>query len=109
MMSKEDFYCGGGPSPNYYIQFLVEGARPVDVFNVLSDSSSQPEWLCNGCTIKLIKNDLKEKVQGYIGAYRAAPVNRREFYQWQAYDADFDTEEFLLGVSARHNKELHEL
>lgn len=109
MISKKDFFCGDLAVPTYYIEFLVKGARPVDVFNVLVDPLQQPKWLCKGCTVSLVANNVKEKVQGFAAAYRAVPVNRREFYHWQAVDANFTTGEFLLGTDARHNQELHKL
>jgi len=101
--------CSGHPLPTYYIEFTVEGARPVDVFNVMADTMSQPNWLCKGCTIKLLKNDLQDMVQGFAATYRAVPLGRREFYQWQAVEADFDSNEFLIGVSSKHNQMLHAL
>jgi len=109
MMSKEDFFCGGRRSPEYYIEYIVEGARPVDVFNVMSDILAQPEWLCKGCTLNLIKNDWQEQVQGLANTYLAYPVNRREFYMWQAYDANFTSNEFLLGTAAKGNEILHHM
>jgi hypothetical protein len=109
MISKKDIFCGGAAVPTYYIEFLVKGARPVDVFNVLVDPLQQPKWLCKGCTVSLIANNVEEQVQGFAGAYRALPVNRREFYHWQAVDANFTAEEFLLGTDARHNQELERL
>lgn len=109
MISKKDSSCGGQDSPAYYTEFTVHGARPVDVFNVMADLTKWPEWLCKGCTIKLLKNDEQEQVQGFSATYMALPVARREFYQWQVYDADFNTDEFVVGVSGRHNEELHRL
>jgi len=109
MISKKDSFCGDSAMPTYYIEFLVKGARPVDVFNVLVDPLQQPKWLCKGCTVSLVSNNVEEKVQGFAAAYRALPVNRREFYHWQAVDANFTAEEFLLGTVARHNQELHKL
>lgn len=106
MMSKEDSDCGGNAVPSYYIEYLIEGVRPVDVFNVIADTLSQPEWLCKGCTVSLVENDVVNKVQGYAAAYRAGPINRREFYQWQGYNADFVTETFMVGAEARDSKEL---
>lgn len=109
MISKKDSFCGGSAEPTYYIEFLVKDARPVDVFNVLVNPLQQPEWLCKGCTVSLVANNVEEQVQGFAAAYRALPVNRREFYHWQAVDANFTAEEFLLGTDARHNQELHRL
>lgn len=109
MMSKEDYYCDGKPLPTFYIEYFVPDVRPVDVFNILADTLSQPKWLCSGCTISLIKNSVEEQVQGFSATYDSSPMNRREFYQWQAYDANFSTEEFLVGTAARHNEELHKL
>jgi len=109
MISKEDSYCGGHPEPIYFITFVVADAAPVDVFNVLAATLEQPQWLCSGCSIKLVKNDLKEQVQGFAAAYRALPLSRREFFQWQAYDVNFTSDEFLIGVAGRHNQELHRL
>lgn len=109
MISKQDFYCGGQPVPSYYIEFDVHDARPVDVFNVIADTLAQPHWLCTGCTISLVKNDLEEKVQGFAAAYSAPPVNRREFYQWQAYEANFTGEEFIVGAEARHAEVLKKM
>jgi hypothetical protein len=107
MMSKKDIWCGGQGCPMYSITFMIKDVRPVDVFNVLAHSTAQPEWLCNGCTVRLIENDVEEQVQGFAAAYRSPPLNRREFYQWQAYDADFVNEEFIVGVQAKGNEVLH--
>lgn len=109
MISKEDTYCGGHPQPTYFVTFVVADAAPVDVFNVLAQTLHQPEWLCKGCIIKLVDNDVKEQVQGFAATYNAFPLAPREFYQWQAYDVNLTSEEFLVGVTGRDNQELHRL
>jgi hypothetical protein len=109
MISKHDYYCGEHSVPTYLTEFSVPDARPVDVFNVLADTMSQPEWMNKGMEVSLVKNDHHNRVQGFSVVQPSAPVARRQFYHWQAYEAKFDTEEFLVGDSARHGSELEEL
>lgn len=105
-MSKEDTDCGGQAMPTYRIEFNVSGARPVDVFNVIADTLAQPKWLCTGCSISILKNDLAEKVEGFAAAYRAAPLNNREFFQWQAFSANFSANEFIVASTSHNNDDL---
>jgi len=97
-ISKKDVQCNGTLQPYYHLSFDVPDARPVDVFNVLADVTKQPEWLCKGCTVSMLKQDAKEKVQGTTATYNTGLLLRREFYQWSAYDAKFENETFLTGV-----------
>jgi hypothetical protein len=97
-MSKIDLECGGNLMPYYYIEFEVPGARPVDVFNVLADVADQSTWLCDACTSDILKNNLQEKVQGLQNSIKTPVVGWHQFYEWIAYEANFETEDFLLGV-----------
>mmetsp|Transcript_109352 Transcript_109352/g.172346 ORF Transcript_109352/g.172346 Transcript_109352/m.172346 type:complete len:356 (-) Transcript_109352:62-1129(-) len=97
-ISKHDTDCGGTNQPYYHLSFDVPNARPVDVFNLLAATTKQDEWLCKGCTVSMLKEDLAEQVQGLSATYNTGLLLRREFYQWAAFDANFENETFLTGV-----------
>lgn len=102
-ISKDDVTCGATKQPYYYIDFEVPDVRPVDVFNVMAEFVSQPSWLCNGCQVSVLKNDLEEKVQGMSNAVKAPLMPMREFLFWNAFEIDLDAEEFLVGSVGDHN------
>jgi len=46
-------------------------------------------------------------VQGYTEAYKSGPfMPMRQFYQWQAFEADFERNEFTIGVVGDNVDEL---
>jgi len=115
-MSKAECFCDGpdgtGKVPLTFGEFSVEGARPVDVFNVLTDSKNQTKWDPTVSQVEEIVGKW-EQTDGVKGVEQIYPtgiimVPPREITEWVAYEADFKQQEFWVVYSTVANRRLHE-
>lgn len=107
-LSVEDKSCGGDGVPLTFMEFDI-GARPVDVFNVLVDSTKQSSWDPHTASQVLLCDREDLQVKGYAALFSAQPLPSREVYQWQAASANFSSEEFWVTFSSISDDELRQL
>mmetsp|Transcript_152011 Transcript_152011/g.488031 ORF Transcript_152011/g.488031 Transcript_152011/m.488031 type:complete len:720 (+) Transcript_152011:97-2256(+) len=107
-LSKDDKECGGDGVPLSFIEYDVDGARPIDVFNVLSDAHNQPSWDEHCAKMDPLGDFTQVQAKGFAGLFVApgAPVSGREGYEWMVAEANFTTEEFWLVMSTYNNNDL---
>mmetsp|Transcript_65447 Transcript_65447/g.182136 ORF Transcript_65447/g.182136 Transcript_65447/m.182136 type:complete len:387 (+) Transcript_65447:73-1233(+) len=101
--------CGGNDVPITYGEFDVEGASPLSVFNVLTDSKHALEWNKIIRTVDIIGEFPEE---GAIGVSETYPsgifvVAEREIFQWYVFNASAEAEEYWLAFSTLNNDKLH--
>jgi len=85
-LSKEDKECGGDGVPLTFLEYEIEGVRPVDVFNVLTDAQKEPEWDTHCAKMDLIGEMRSKQARGFDSVWVApgTPVSAREGIEWQA-------------------------
>ncbi|CAJ1349000.1 unnamed protein product [Effrenium voratum] len=105
-LSKEDKSCGGDLVPLTFMEFEVENARPVDVFNVLMAAENQTQWDTAPSEMRLLGNWTKYQARGVVGFFEAKPLSTREIYEWQVASANFTSEEFWVVYSTLENDPL---
>jgi len=108
VLSKDDKTCGGEGVPLTFLEFDIDGARPVDAFNIISDIAKETSWDPT-CTSVSMLGDFKEnQAFAAAGTFSAKPFAAREIYEWMVVDANFSTEEFWVIMSSLDNDELHQ-
>lgn len=105
---KQDMQCGGDAVPVTFAEFDVVGARPVDIFNTMLDTSAQKDWN-NQCSGAASLGEWQDQgARAWAVNFQIPFLSSREFFQWQVADAKFDSEEFWLVFSTQNNEELHQ-
>lgn len=94
--------------PLTYMEFPIDGVRPVDAFNVLTDLLKQPSWDVS-CNAAASLGDFKQqRARGYAMGFAAKPLSTREMFEWLVVDANKTTEEFWVVFSTLNGELLHE-
>lgn len=107
-MMKQDMQCGGNAVPVTFAEFDVSGARPVDVFNTMLDTSAQTQWNHQCASATPLAERPEQGARGWSVVFDIPMVSNREFKQWQVVDADFVKQEFWLVFSTQNNEELQQ-
>mmetsp|Transcript_118647 Transcript_118647/g.228931 ORF Transcript_118647/g.228931 Transcript_118647/m.228931 type:complete len:396 (+) Transcript_118647:68-1255(+) len=105
---KKDRECGGTGVPVTFASFDVDGARPVDVFNAMLDTSAQLQWNKECKSVIPIGEFVEHGARGWSVTFGFPIGGDREFVQWQVASADFEKEEFWIVYSTLNNHLLHE-
>lgn len=108
-MKKQDMLCGGDTVPVTFAEFDVVGARPIDVFHTMLETSKQKEWNPQCASATRLGDFPHRGVRAWAVTFNIPFVSKREFLQWQAADANFSKEEFWLVFSTQKNEELRKI
>ncbi|CAE8597348.1 unnamed protein product, partial [Polarella glacialis] len=108
-LSKEDKACGGDGVPLTFMEFDIDGVRPVDAFNVLAAYQNQTSWDSTCADMELIGELRSRQAFGLTAHFSAAPLSSRQIVEWQVASANFSTEEFWVVFSTLENDELKQL
>lgn len=105
-MLKEDQMCAGDVVPVTFAKFVVNGVRPVDVFNTMLNTVEQKDWNPQAASITPLGDYPDLGARAYAVDFALPVVSDRELFQWQVADADFEKEEFWLAFSTEQNERL---
>lgn len=114
-VTKHWYWCdakgGTAQVPITFAEFNVSNARPVDVFNTLTDTKQQVKWDNTVSDIHELADFPSEGVRGVqmlmpSGIWLVPP---REFFEWAAFNASMHDQEFWFVASTLENEHLYEL
>lgn len=116
-ISKGECLCdtpgGDGQVPLTFGQFDVDGADPVDIFNVLTDWRKQTSWDPTVTQSKEVPGNwtMEDGVQALQLIYPTGIILTpdREILEWVAYRADFQEQEFWVVYSTLNNERIREV
>eukprot|EP00931_Biecheleriopsis_adriatica_P061991 TRINITY_DN37315_c0_g1_i1.p1 TRINITY_DN37315_c0_g1~~TRINITY_DN37315_c0_g1_i1.p1 ORF type:complete len:706 (+),score=149.32 TRINITY_DN37315_c0_g1_i1:106-2223(+) len=107
-ISKEDKVCGGNGVPLVFMEFDVENARPVDVFNTVFSSENESQWDTAVGEMRAIGEWKNYQARGIVGFFNVNPLPTREAHEWQVASANFTSEEFWVIFTTLENDELRQ-
>mmetsp|Transcript_52443 Transcript_52443/g.125304 ORF Transcript_52443/g.125304 Transcript_52443/m.125304 type:complete len:692 (-) Transcript_52443:235-2310(-) len=105
-LSKDDKACGDDGVPIMYLDFEIEGARPVDAFNVLADALSQPTWDSACAQVEPLVEMRNLQARGLAATFLAKPLSSREAFEWQVLSANVTLQEFWVVYTTEGNDDL---
>lgn len=108
-MLKEDQMCAGDVVPVTFAEFVVKGARPVDVFNTMLNTQEQKKWNPQAASITFLGDFRDLGARAFAVDFALPIITDRELFQWQVADANFKSEEFWLVFSTENNEKLKAL
>lgn len=107
-LSKEDKVCGGAGVPLVFVEYTLDNVRPVDAFNVMVDSATEPEWDDVCMSFEPLMDSRSRQSRGFAATWDASPLSAREEFKWQAVKANFTSEEFWVVFSTLDNEVLQQ-
>lgn len=108
-LSKETKSCGGDGIPLTFVDAVIEGVRPVDVFNVLADVGNIPKW-DKSCSQAVQLGEFRQRgAVGWLSKFVEGPLSAREFAQWMMVEANFTAQTFGVLFTTIENDDLYQI